>query len=141
MCGVVGRASGRLRLAVTRTSGSAALNRVVRDAVTAPALVNTDEWRGYARLAEVGCDRAAVNHAAGEWARDDDGDGIREVHSNTAEGLWTGARNFLRPFRGVNKLYLEQYIKMFEWSYNLKAITDAFLRILLGGGATAAAGG
>ena len=31
------------------------------------------------------------------WARDDDGDGIREVHCNTLEGLWTGLRNFLRP--------------------------------------------
>jgi hypothetical protein len=34
-----------------------------------------------------------------EWARDDNGDGVREVHCNTLEGL----RNFLRPFRGVNK--------------------------------------
>ena len=75
---------------------------------------------------------AAVDHNAGEGARDDDGDGIREVHCNTLEGLWTGLRNFLRPFRGVNKVYLEQYMKMFEWSYNLKAVTDAFLRILLG---------
>ena len=51
-----------------------------------------------------------VCHAAGEWARDDDGDGIREVHNNTQEGIWTGLRNFLRPFRGVNKVYLHQYV-------------------------------
>ena len=44
------------------------------------------------------------NHMPGqrEWARDDDGDGIREVHSNTIEGLWTGLRNHLRPFRGIS---------------------------------------
>ena len=54
-------------------------------------------------------------HVAGEWARDDDGDGIREVHVNTSEGLWTGLRNFLRPFRGVNKMYLYQYVAIFEW--------------------------
>ncbi len=29
-----------------------------------------------------------------EWARDDDGDGIREVHTNTMEGIWTGLRSF-----------------------------------------------
>lgn len=58
---------------------------------------------------------------------------MREVHCNTLEGLWTGARNFLRPFRGVNKVYLEHYLKMFEWSHNLKRVTDAFLRTLLGG--------
>ena len=41
-------------------------------------------------------------------------------------------RNFLRPFRGVNKEYLEQYVIMFQWSHNLKTVTDGFLRILLG---------
>jgi transposase-like protein len=54
------------------------------------------------------------------------------VHCNTLEGVWTGLRTSLRPFRGVNKVYLEQYIKMFEWSHNLKAVTDDFLRVLLG---------
>jgi hypothetical protein len=48
------------------------------------------------------------------------------------EGTWTGLRTFLRPFRGVNKVYLEQYVIIFEWSYNLKTVTDEFLRILLG---------
>ena len=85
------------------------------------------------RLCRAGRRHASVNHDQGEWARDDDGDGVREVHINTLEGLWTGLRNFLRPFRGVNKVYLEQYVRMFEWSYNLKAVTDKFLRVLVGG--------
>ena len=67
-----------------------------------------------------------------EWARDDDGDGVREVHNNTMEGLWTGLRNYLRPFRGVNKWFLGQYVAMFEWSYNIKEATSDFLRALLG---------
>jgi transposase len=66
------------------------------------------------------------------WARDEDGDGIREVHNNTIEGLWTGLRNFLRPFRGVNKIYLHQYLAMHEWAHNLKEVTLDFLRILCG---------
>ena len=41
-------------------------------------------------------------------------------------------RNFLRPFRGVNKAYLYQYVVMFEWSYNAKRATPGFLRALLG---------
>ncbi|MBI4564297.1 MAG: hypothetical protein HY716_06355 [Planctomycetes bacterium] len=55
-----------------------------------------------------------------EWARDDDGDGIREVHCNMSEGLWTGWRNILRPFRGVHKKYLAPYVAVFEWAHNLK---------------------
>jgi transposase len=103
VCGVVGRASGRVRLSVERHSDSTTLNEVVRDACEVPAVVNTDDWRGYDRMAETGHPWAVVRYAAGEWARDDDGDGVREVHNNTQEGLWAGLRNFLRTFRGVNK--------------------------------------
>jgi len=46
--------------------------------------------------ARAGAGTCAVNHGAGEWARDDDGDGVREVHCDTMEGTWTGLRNFLR---------------------------------------------
>jgi hypothetical protein len=101
---------------------------VVRDAVTAP--VNADDRRGHDRLVEVGYPRAVVCHAAGEWARDDVGDGVREVHDNTQEGLWTGARKFLRPFQGVNKVYL--YEALFEWGHNSKRVTAEFMRPLLG---------
>jgi transposase len=75
-----------------------------------------------------------VCHTPGKrvWARDDDGDGIREVHVNTIEGLWTGLRNFLRPFRGVNKIYLQQYLAVHEWAHNLKDVTLEFLRVLCG---------
>ena len=131
--GVVGRESGRLWSRVGRRSGSAELVGATVVPATKPgAMVYTDEWVGYKPLARNGRGHATVNHEAGERARDDDGDGIREVHVNTLEGLWTGLRNFLRPFRGVNKVYLEQYVIIFQWSHNLKAVTDEFLRILLG---------
>ena len=78
---------------------------------------------------------------SGEWARDADGDGLREVHSNTIEGIWTGLRNFLRRFRGVHKkylaqYYLAQYVALFEWEYNLKEVTGGFLRMLMDPGFT-----
>jgi transposase-like protein len=101
-------------------------------AVPEGATVNTDEWKAYDHLAEKGHPHPTVNHSAKprEWARDDDGDGIREVHSNTIEGIWTGLRNFLRVFRGVNKVYLQQYIAVFVWTHNLKKITADFLQSL-----------
>ncbi|VTR97616.1 Uncharacterized protein OS=Candidatus Entotheonella sp. TSY1 GN=ETSY1_44935 PE=4 SV=1 [Gemmata massiliana] len=61
-----------------------------------------------------------------EWTRDD-GDGIREVHDDTLEGLWAA----LRTFRGISKHDLRPYVAIFRWAYNLKeAIPDA-LRIIL----------
>jgi transposase len=53
------------------------------------AIVNTDEWAPYQHLTATGRYHQTVCHARGrgEWARDDDGDGIREVHTNTMEGI------------------------------------------------------
>ena len=95
--------------------------------------MNTDEWSAYDRLPETGRVHKTVCHTPGqrEWARDEDGDGIREVHCNTMEGIWTGLRNFLRPFRGTNKVYLSQYIALFEWTHNLKRVTTEWLRVLM----------
>ena len=94
----------------------------------------TDEWGGYERLPEAGRGHATVRHTPGqrEWARDDDGDGIREVHDNTLEGLWAGLRTFLRPFRGVSKYYLNQYVAVFQWVSNRKVAIPETLRMLLG---------
>jgi hypothetical protein len=104
----------------------------VRAAARAGAAVSTDESSAYARLARDGSKHATVAHSRKEWARDDDGDGVREVHCNTLEGIWTGLRNFFRPFRGVNKVDLAQDAAMFEWSVNTKCVTAAFLRALTG---------
>jgi len=132
VCGVVGRESGQVRLHVEHHADRATLEGMIKTDTTAGTRVNTDEWRSYHHISEMGRDHVTVCHVVGEWARDDDGDGIREVHNNTLEGLWTGLRNFLRPFRGVNKEYLYQYVTIFQWSFNVKRATTGFLRAFLG---------
>jgi transposase len=132
--GVVGRQSGQVRLEAIRSSARAWIEPRVVAATMPGARVYTDEWRAYGHLHEQGREHSSVQHNFydAEWARDDDGDGVREVHCNTMEGIWTGLRNFLRPFRGVSKIYLNCYVAMFQWSHNLKRVTDEFLRLLLG---------
>ena len=132
--GVVGRACGQVRLHTLHGSGRAQIEPCVLAATRFHATVYSDEWHAYDHLAEHGRPHGAVAHnrLQPEWARDDDGDGIREVHCNTMEGLWTGLRNFLRPFRGVSKIYLHAYVAIFQWCHNLKAVSDTFLRTLLG---------
>lgn len=70
-----------------------------------------------------------MTHALKEWARD--GDGIREVHTNTAEGMWTGWRNFLRPFHGMHKKYHPSYVAVHEFRINLKRISPALISALV----------
>ena len=37
------------------------------------------------------------------------------------------------PFRGVSKWFLDEYVGIFQWVYNLKAVAGEFIRALLGG--------
>jgi len=129
---VVGRESGQVRLEVIDNADRVTLEGGIEGTTLEGTTVSTDEWGGYNHLEAMHRGHATVCHAAGEWARDDDGDGLREVHDNTLEGLWTGLRNFLRMFRGVSKWFLAPYVAIFQWGYNLKAVNNEFLRTLLG---------
>jgi hypothetical protein len=133
VAGAVGRDSGRLDLKVVRRPSRAELvDGFVVPAAHGGTAVYTDDWCVDESLPGHGLRHASVNHTRYEWARNDDGDGAREVHDNTLEGIWTGLREYLRPFRGVNKVDLAQDVAMFRWAYNLKAVTPGLLRTLLG---------
>jgi len=126
--GTVGRESGQVRLRVVQHTDRATLEAHVHTFTRIDAQVYTDEWRGYNHLIRA---HATVSHGAHEWARDDDGDGIREVHVNSVEGMWTAVRNFLRPFRGVHKKLLSGYIAICEFAINIKRISPAFISQLV----------
>jgi transposase len=63
----------------------------------------TDEWQSYRGSHP---DPATVRHGVRDWARDDEGDGRRDVHGNTCEGAGAALRTSLRAFRGVHTRYL-----------------------------------
>jgi transposase-like protein len=129
--GVVGRTSGQIRLRVCDNTQQATIQPQVEAGTEATTTLYTDESSAYNHIAETGRGHATVCHSQKEWARDDDGDGVREVHCNTMEGIWTGLRNFLRPFRGLHKKYLALYVAMFQGAHNLKRVTTDFLRTLM----------
>lgn len=129
------RVSGTVRFFVEERADHQTCLRVVES--TAPAgasVIYTDEWGGYARLTEeLQTKHGTVRHgrdAEGrrEWARDDDGDGVREVHCNSCEGAGTGLRNYLRMFRGVHKQYLHLYVATYEAMTNAKRITAELIQ-------------
>jgi hypothetical protein len=133
VAGAVGRDSGRLDLKVVRRPSRAGLvDGFVVPAAHRGAGVYTDDWCVYESSPGHGLRHASVNHTRCEWARDADGGGEREVHDNTLEGIWTGLREYLRPFRGVNEVYLARYVAMFRWASNLKVVTPGLLRTLRG---------
>ena len=126
--GVVGRNTGQVRIRVKANTTAATLCGHVHTFTRLAVPVYTDESDSYNPVQRP---HATVCHSAHEWARDDDSDGIREVHTNTLEGLWSGLRTFLRPFRGVHKRYLSGYVAIHEFRVNLKRISVPFIAALV----------
>lgn len=122
--GTVGRESGLVRVRVIPDTTGATLEAHVHQFTQSASHLYTDENNGYNHVIRP---RSTVCHSDKEWARDDDGDGIREVHVNTIEGLWTDVRNFLRPFKGVHKDHLSGYVALAEFKRNLKRISVSFI--------------
>jgi len=126
--GTVGRESNQVRLRVVLDTTGQTLEAHVHQFTLADTHLYTDENQSYNHVIRP---HATVCHSKHEYARDEDGDGFCEVHCNTAEGMWTDVRNFLRPFKGVHKKYLAGYVAIAEFKRNLKRISPAFIASLV----------
>lgn len=104
---------------------------LIRRTIAPGTLISTDEYTIYARLPEGGYGHETVCHAAGEYARDDDGDGFCEVHVNTMEGFWSLLRSWLRPHRGISQERLPLYPGFFEFVHNVRTRGKALLGSLI----------
>ena len=124
--GTIGREPGQVRLRVVHHADKATLAASMRQFTELDAAVYTDEWTGYTGLHRC---HATVYQGQRQWTRY--ADGIREVHTNTIEGVWTPVRNFLRPFRGVHKKLLAGYVAICEFRINLKRMTREFISKLV----------
>lgn len=122
--GTVGRESGQVRLRVVHNTDRETLEAHVHRFTLKEANCYTDAWQTYNHILRA---HSTVCHAQHEWARDEDGDGIREVHTNTAPGMWTDVRNYLRSFQGVHKDCLSGCLAMAEFRRNLKRISPQFI--------------
>ena len=108
---------------------------LIKGTIAPGSMAYTDEYDIYARLAEWGYTHRTVCHAAGEFARDEDGGGFCEVHVNTVEGFWSLLRSWLRPHRGISQERLPLYLGLFEFVHNVrrrgKALLGALVELLV----------
>jgi len=104
---------------------------VIMQVVVPGSRIYTDEYDIHNRLSEWGYEHKSVNHSAGEYARDEDGDGFHEVHVNTFEGLWSLLRSWLRPHRGIAQEKLPLYLGFFEFVHNTRRRGKVLIHALL----------
>ena len=103
---------------------------LIQQTIPVGSHVYTDEYDIYNQLEQYGYTHKTVNHSAGEYARDEDGDGFHEVHVNTLEGFWSLLRSWLRPHRGISQEKLPLYLAFFEFVHNVRRRGKAWLASL-----------
>jgi hypothetical protein len=122
---VISRESGEERCWVVAHSDKLTCQGIFAQAIPADqTIVYSDAYRSYHGISQ---QHATVNHSQHEWARDDDGDGVRQVHCNSFEGAGAGLRTLVRPFRGIHTVYLHYYVAKDEALVNAKRVSPALI--------------
>jgi transposase-like protein len=123
---ILSRDTGEQRLWVGDHADTRTCRTLIAENVPADRTqLYTDEWQSDRGSHPA---HATVRHGVHEWARDDDGDGRREVHGHTCEGAGAALRPYLRAFRGVHKQYLHLYVATYEAMVNATRITPELIR-------------
>lgn len=122
---------GQLVLALLPNVQQRTIQPLLQTTIQPGTTIMTDEYNIYGRLTEWGYVHQTVNHSQGEYARDQDGDGFHEIHTNTIEGVWSLLRSWLRPHRGISQEHLPFYLACFEFIHNIRRRGKALLPSLL----------
>lgn len=122
---------GQVVIKMLQNVKQATIKPLIQQTIAPDTLIYTDEYDIYARLKDWGYAHESVCHGAGEYARDDDGDGFHEIHVNTIEGFWSLLRSWLRPHRGISQEQLPLYLGFFEFVHNARKRGAALLGSLL----------
>jgi transposase-like protein len=125
------RRTGEVMIRMPENVEQAPIGPLIKETIAPGTVVDTDEYAIYARSPEWGSTHRTVCHAAGEFARDEDGDGFCEVHVNTAEGFGSLLRSWLRPDRGISQEKRPLYLGFFEFVHDVRKRGKALLASLV----------
>jgi transposase len=102
------------------------LQAIIRGRVTPEAIINSDGWRGYDGLVDVGyAKHFRVNHGQGEFVRG-------THHVNGIESFWSYAKRRLQKFNGVSHQTFYLHLKECEYRFNYrnKDLSRLLLKLL-----------
>ncbi|MEL7114491.1 MAG: IS1595 family transposase [Pseudomonadota bacterium] len=105
---------GRVYTEIVPDCSKRTLQGVIRGRVDPSAVINTDGWRGYNGLVDLGYGHKRVDHGEDEFARG-------AVHINGIEGFWGLAKSRLTRFKGIPKHTFLLHLKECEWRFNHRA--------------------
>src|ERR687886_1021666 len=90
----------------------ATLQAIIRGRVALESVINSDGWRGYDGLVDVGYSKHfRVNHGSNEFVRG-------TAHVNGIESFWSYAKRRLQKFNGVSARTFHLHLKECEYRFN-----------------------
>jgi transposase len=104
----------------------ATLQAIIRGRVSPEAIINSDGWRGYDGLVDVGyAKHFRVHHGANEFVRG-------EHHVNGIESFWSYAKRRLQKFNGIPARTFYLHLKECEYRFNNrnKDLSQLLLKLL-----------
>lgn len=97
---------------IVPNGSKASLLKVIRGHLSPEAVINTDGWRAYDGLVDVGYEKHfRVHHGDDEFARGNQ-------HINGIESFWSYAKGRLAKFKGVAKHTFYLHLKETEFRFN-----------------------
>jgi len=115
--------NGHVYTEIVPDCSRATLQAVIRGRVSLDSIINSDGWRGYNGLVDVGYEKhLRVQHGQDEFVRGN-------AHINGIEGFWGFAKVRMAKFRGMNKSTFYLHLKETEFRYNHRQ--DDLYKIIL----------
>jgi transposase len=103
---------GRVYTEIIPNCSGSTLQSIVEHIVSVNAEINSDGWRGYDGLVDVGYDKHyRVNHGQDEFSD------FHGHHVNGIENFWSFTKRRLQHHNGVRKTHFELFLKECEWRY------------------------
>jgi transposase-like protein len=105
---------GRVYTEIVPDCKKATLQAIIRGRVAPEAVINSDGWRGYDGLVDVGYSKHfRVNHGKSEFVRG-------THHVNGIESFWSYAKHRLQQFHGIAREKFYWHLKECEYRFNLR---------------------
>ena len=104
---------GRVYTEIVPNCSGATLQAIIEQIVSENAEINSDGWKGYDGLVDVGYDKHyRVNHSKDEFSD------FKGHHVNGIENFWSFTKRRMQRKNGIRKTYFELFLKECEWRYN-----------------------